>query len=782
MASKSGALIKNPKAINAVSFENNILQLKTSVCSYSSGLAGKTVTRSDVPGQMTVELSAYGANAIKVRYTNHRSGILPTKRYIDSKASSLAKVEETENNIVFKTNMFEARISKSDVFGIDFYYYDKFITSSRADNGGASYTTTSGVASNYKISNKVSTGEALTFSPDEQLYGLGSNGASLLLNGSEIHAANKAGLGTKASDYQKVPFYLSSAKYGVFVNTIDTVDFSFGTQYDSAVSFSTDDEELEYVIFVSEDMMGVLGLFNSFLGVAHPAPFWSLGTSVLFTDDKTLTADDILNYIDKSSESGIQLNEIWLSNLWLSEADPLGFSFDLRRFPNPQEFCRKVHEKGVMIGLTVSPYISDSSEFYDECIDNDLLIKTSEGHIYMRDYECASVAMLDLTNIGARSFVQQRVDSLLLLGVDMIEAGFRYGLFDFDDDEVVFSSGFKASEVNDSFSMLFNESVYEAVSRTKGHNNAMVISNAISTGAQLYPYTNVIAENNTFAAMSCALKRCLSLGLSGITTVNIDIPLLTPGKDDTLFVRWAQFGLLVPHMRFTVDGKTPLSAFKGAAETIKLFAGMRKGMLPHFYSITCEAATLGAPSMRPVFLEFEHDLSSRIMTHQYMLGQSLMIVPILNASGNASYYVPSGIWTNLMTREKIQGPCYKNIKADSNSLPILVRPNSIVVTTSPDAHGTSELLNNVTFSVFELANDTICAFEVFSEDASHSGVINILKEGQKITVRTKGFGTHKRIVLSGVKNVVSVSESMPNVNDWGTSIDFTSQELVITLG
>ena len=782
MASKSGALIKNPKAINAVSFENNVLQIKTSVCSYSSGLAGQTIKRSDVPGQMTVELSAFGSNAIKVRYINHRSGLLPSKRYIDAKPSNLSTVEETENNIIFKANMFEARISKSEVFGIDFYYYDKLITSSKADNGGASYTTASGVASNYKVCKKVSTGEALNFSPDEQLYGLGSNGASLLLNGSEIHAANQAGLGHKASDYQKVPFYLSSAKYGVFVNTINTVDFSFGTQYDSAVSFSTEDEELEYIIFVSEDMMSVLGLFNSFLGVAHPAPFWSCGTAVLFDDNKELTDEDILKYIDTSAESGIPLSEIWLSNLWLSETDPFGFSFDLRRFPNPQDFCRRVHEKGVKVGLTVSPYISDSSEFYDECIDMDLLLKTSDGMIYMRDYECAGVAMLDLTNIAARSFVQQRVDSLLLLGVDMIEAGFRYGLFDFDDDEVSFSSGFTASEVNNSFSMLFNEAVYEAVSRTNGHENAMIISNAVSTGAQLYPYTNVIAENNTFAAMSCALKRCLSLGLSGINTVNIDTPLLTPGQDDLLFTRWAQFGLLVPHMRFTVDGKTPLSSFKGASETIKLFAGMRKGMLPHFYSITCEAATLGAPAMRPVFLEFEHDLSSRIMTHQYMLGQSLMIVPILNSNGSASYYVPSGIWTNLMTREKIQGPCYKNIKADNNSLPILVRPNSIVVTTSPDAHGTTELLNNVTFSVFELANDKICAFEVFSEDATHSGVINILKEGNKITVRTKGFGSHKRIVLSGIKNVVSVSESMPNVNEWGTSIDFTSQELVITLG
>lgn len=782
MTSRSGALIKNPKAISAVSFENYTLTLKTSVCAYQSSITGKSLTRSDVPGQMTIEISACSSNAIKVRYVNHRSGLKIPKKYIETKPSQYGEIEETEDTIVFKCNMFEARISKSDVFGIDFYYYGKFITSTRADNGGASYITSSGVASQYKVSAKAATGEALSFNPDEQLYGLGANGAALLLNGSEIHAANKSRQGAQTSDYQKVPFYISSAKYGVFVNTIDTVDFSFGTQYDSAVSFSTNDEELEYVIFASEDMMSILGLFNGFLGIAHPAPSWSLGTAVVFEDDKTITSEDIIKYADTSSENGIPLSEIWLSNLWLSPSDPLGFSFDLTRFPNPQDFLRKLHEKGIRVGVTVTPYISEDSEFFDECLENDILVKTTDGIIYMRDTECAGAALIDLTNVGGRSFVQQRVDALLLMGVDMIEAGFRYTLFDFADDEVSFTNGLTASEVNDSFCMLFNESVFEAVSRTNGHANAMVISNAVSTGAQLYPYTNVIAENKSFGAMSSVLKRCLSLGLSGINTVNIDTPLLTPGVDDELFTRWAQFGLMAPHMRFTVNCKTPLNAFAGAVETIKLFSGMRTGMFPHFYSITCEAATMGAPAMRPVFLEFENDLSSRLLAHQYMLGSSIMVVPVLNASNTVSYYVPSGNWTNLLTREKIQGPCYKSGKADKNSIPILVRPNSIVVTTMPDSHGHGDVLNNITFSVFELENDNICAFEVFSEDAKTSGVINILKKGQKITVRTKGFGSTKRIVLSGVKNVVSVSESMPNVSEWGTTIDFSSQELVITLG
>ena len=165
-----------------------------------------------------------------------------------------------------------------------------------------------------------------------------------------------------------------------------------------------------------------------------------------------------------------------------------------------------------------------------------------------------------------------------------------------------------------------------------------------------------------------------------------------------------------------------------------------------------------------------------------MLGSQIMVAPVMNKDNKVMYYVPAGVWTNLLTREKVKGPCYRNITADSNNIPILVKPNSIVTSWSPEANTFGDPLNNLTFTVFELENGSVAAFEVFSENAEHSGLINILKQGNKITVRTDGLGQNKRIVLSGIKNVVSVSESIPNVSDWGTSVDFTSKELVITLG
>ncbi|MCQ2467104.1 MAG: hypothetical protein MJ166_06255 [Clostridia bacterium] len=782
MSSNQSALIKNPGQIREVAFSNYTLTLKTSVCTHSRGITGRTNKVTSVPGQMTIELSSAGANAIKVKYTNHKSSNKASKRFIEVKPTQAGAIDETEDAIIFKCNLFEARISKSDIFNIDFVYRDRLLTSSKSDNGGASYTTLSGVATNYQITNNVTTSEALTFAADELFYGLGSNGTSLILNGKNTVVDNHNSSGNKAFDFQNIPFYVSSKNYGVFINTYGKASLAFGTEYSAAVSFGVDEEELEYIIFAGEDMMNTIAQFNKFLGISHPAPSWSAGTALLFASDKSVTANDIINYVQATRDSGISISEIWLSDLWIDRNDPLGFSFDASRFPDPAAFCRKIHDYGISIGIGVSPYVSDNSIFYQECLENDLFIK-SGSNVYLRDYECCAAAVLDLTNIAARSFLQARIDALLKLGIDMVEADFRYKMFTFADDEVTFFSGEKPSEVANYYATLFNEAVYDVVSRVKGHANAMVILNSASIGSQLYPYTNIIAETNDFSGISCSLRRALSIGLSGVTTTNFDTPLLAPGQNDTLFIRWAQFALLSPHGRITVSAKVPLSAYKHAVETIKLYANMRKSMLPHFYSVNYDAANLGVPAIRSLALEFTRDYATRSIDQQYMLGSQLMIAPITNNGNVITYYVPSGIWTNLLTRERIQGPCFKSSKVDINNVPILVRPNSIIVTTATDSSmNNGDILNNITFTVFELAENEIAATEVFSADGSRSAVINILKEGNKITVRTDGFGANKHIIFNGLKNVVSVSESIPSTSDFGTTIDFSGKELVITLG
>jgi len=127
-----------------------------------------------------------------------------------------------------------------------------------------------------------------------------------------------------------------------------------------------------------------------------------------------------------------------------------------------------------------------------------------------------------------------------------------------------------------------------------------------------------------------------------------------------------------------------------------------------------------------------------------------------------------------MTREKISGPRIVSRKVEINELPIYVRPNSII----PSHAG-----ETIVFSCFELAEGNVAAAEVLGQNKSLSGVVNVLKADGRITVKTEGFGrATKKVVLNGIMDVVGVSEGFPETDKFGTAIEFSSNELIITLG
>ena len=135
-----------------------------------------------------------------------------------------------------------------------------------------------------------------------------------------------------------------------------------------------------------------------------------------------------------------------------------------------------------------------------------------------------------------------------------------------------------------------------------------------------------------------------------------------------------------------------------------------------------------------------------------------------------------------MTHEKVQGPRYITRKVSPNSVPVYVRPNSIIPTRTPDSNSGIGSLDNLTFTCFGLGQGSTAACEVFADGGQGSGVITAEVEGNKITVRTKNLGGTKHLILSGIFNVVGLSESVPDKLSYGTSIEFTGNELVISLG
>ena len=58
--------------------------------------------------------------------------------------------------------------------------------------------------------------------------------------------------------------------------------------------------------------------------------------------------------------------------------------------------------------------------------------------------------------------------------------------------------------------------------------------------------------------------------------------------------------------------------------------------------------------MRSMFMEFPDDPTARPLDRQYMLGPSLLVAPVFSYSGEVTYYLPAGTWTNWFTGERVR--------------------------------------------------------------------------------------------------------------------------------
>ena len=82
--------------------------------------------------------------------------------------------------------------------------------------------------------------------------------------------------------------------------------------------------------------------------------------------------------------------------------------------------------------------------------------------------------------------------------------------------------------------------------------------------------------------------------------------------------------------------------------------------------------------MRAMLLEFPNDPTSAYLDRQYMLGDDLLVAPVLSAEGTVTFYVPDGTWRHLLTGEEVAGPGWVTQQHDVMSLPVLVRPGAVI--------------------------------------------------------------------------------------------------------
>jgi alpha-D-xyloside xylohydrolase len=214
--------------------------------------------------------------------------------------------------------------------------------------------------------------------------------------------------------------------------------------------------------------------------------------------------------------------------------------------------------------------------------------------------------------------------------------------------------------------------------------------------------------------MADTLRGGLSLGLSGFGFWSHDIGGFDGTPPASVYQRWAQFGLLSSHSRLHGSNsyRVPWLVDDQSVEVVRAFARLKCRLMPYLYRAAVEASQSGVPMMRAMLLEFPDDPTAAFLDRQYMLGESLLVAPIFVADGQVTYYVPAGRWTHFVTGATLQGPGWIQERHDFSSLPLLVRPGSVIAIGARSDRADYDFADGVTLRACELAEGVMVAVAV----------------------------------------------------------------------
>ncbi|WP_329957515.1 hypothetical protein [Novisyntrophococcus fermenticellae] len=142
--------------------------------------------------------------------------------------------------------------------------------------------------------------------------------------------------------------------------------------------------------------------------------------------------------------------------------------------------------------------------------------------------------------------------------------------------------------------------------------------------------------------------------------------------------------------------------------------------------------------MRPMFVEFPEDRACETPDKQYMLGDSLLAAPVFKESGEVEYYLPEGRWVNLLTGSVAAGGKWQKETHDYFSLPLLVRPNSILAVGSCDTKPDYEYCDGVKFCLSVFCEGAASSTEVTDLNGKVVMTAHAERKGETILLHVEG--------------------------------------------
>jgi len=716
--------------------------------------------------QLTLTLSSPIPEVIRVHLCHFKGGRRPGPDFRLARDDGFApRIQKGPDTVSLSSGRLSVSVKTADQWGVDFLFEGRRLTGS--DKGCAGYLLDSDGTPYMR--------EQLALGVGECVYGLGERFTSFVKNGQAVDIWNEDGGTASELAYKNIPFYLSnraggaeSASYGILVGHPEKVSFEVASEVVSRAQFSVPGEELVYYVIGGASPREVLQKYTELTGRPALPPAWSFGLWLTTSFTTTYDEKTVSSFIEGMRERRIPLSVFHFDCFWMKEFQWCDFEWDAEQFPDPKGILRRLKDKGLRISVWINPYIAQKSRLFDEGMAKGFLVKKPDGGVWQWDRWQAGMGLVDFTNPGAVRWYQEKLRALLEAGVDCFKTDFGERI----PTDVAWHDGSDPMRMHNFYPLLYNRTVFELLKEERGEGKAVVFARSATAGCQKYPVHWGGDCSATYESMAESLRGGLSLGLSGFGFWSHDISGFERTATPDLYKRWAAFGLLSSHSRLhgNESYRVPWLFGEESTEVLRFFVQLKCRLMPYLFAAAFEASRQGIPMMRAMMLEFPQDPACASLDRQYMLGPSLLVAPVFSQDGTVSYYLPPGRWTSLLDGGVADGGAWRTEKHGYKSLPVMVRPGSIIPVGTEEGRPDYDYADGVVYHLFQPAPGFECSATVVSSEGREEATVAVRRDKDVLTVTKQGARKPWRVCLRSITGVRGAENASLEVVPEGTMV------------
>lgn len=492
-------------------------------------------------------------------------------------------------------------------------------------------------------------------------------------------------VGNRHTTYFPVPWYLDARGHGVLVETDARVlvDLCRGDP-DRAWLEAETARTVSLLVFHGPTASDALRQLGDHLGRPPAPPAWAHRPWIGVQGGR----DAVLAEADALDAAGVPYGALWAQDWSGRRAFGTGNFGVLYRWVDDEELypdltgmVEALHERDVRFLAYANPFVVETvADHFPQMRDEGLLVRTPGGEPYLVDSPNGPAALPDLTRPQARAYVQRFLRAMVAEhGIDGWMADFGEWL----PTDAVLSDGTDAALAHNRYPTEWHRLSREVMDELRPDGDWAVFSRSGWTGehgvAQIVWIGDQEVDFSPTDGLPTVVPALLNLGLSGVPFVTHDLGGFSGGpRGKEVFLRWTELAAFTPVMRthegLQRDRNWSWDSDEETTAHFRRFARIHEALGETFAALAAEAATSSLPPLRHLCLVFPDDPGSRAVHDQLMLGDGLLIAPVVEEGARGrSVYLPPGVWFHVFTGARHEGGGRVPIDAPIGTPPVLSR-------------------------------------------------------------------------------------------------------------